>query len=123
LPLLRRIVQLDGILAAGLLGAAEKWREAMPELRGAVKLWKGRRGVEEVQYNHYGDEMKMIKPGILPEERKYSGVCLNCGSTYEAVEKELRYYPPPVLNHGEDGRYCATCEICSKTIYFNRMMP
>ena len=68
--------------------------------------------------------MKIIYRGTMPGERKYTGTCLNCGSMYEAVEKELRYEPsPPVSGQGKEGRYCATCEVCSKTIYFNMMIP
>lgn len=67
--------------------------------------------------------MKMIYRGTLPEERRYAGTCFNCGSMYEATEKELRYcQPPPVSGQGEEGRYCAPCEVCSKTVYFNRTM-
>jgi hypothetical protein len=69
--------------------------------------------------------MKLIYHGTPPEERKYSGTCFNCGTMYDdAIEKELRYDPPPpVSTQGNEGRYYGTCEVCSKTIYFNRMMP
>lgn len=68
--------------------------------------------------------MTIIYRGIMPGERKYTGTCLNCGSMYEAVEKELRYDPPsPVSGQGEEGRRFSACEVCSKIIYFNRMIP
>jgi hypothetical protein len=92
----------------------------MPELRGAVKLWQGWRGVEEVQYNHYGDEMRMTKQGAVPvvKEDVWVGKCDYCKSEYEAKLSELNC---------ESGRNMvadctATCEVCNRRVYFKKLV-
>lgn len=58
--------------------------------------------------------MKIIKRGILPDEKDFRGTCSVCGTIAEAKQKELK-----VRSDQRDGDTAsATCPICKNTMHF-----
>lgn len=54
--------------------------------------------------------MKLIKKGIVPEERIWKGTCRRCNSEFEAVQSELQNIESCPREHYE---FChASCEVC-----------
>ena len=62
--------------------------------------------------------MKMIKRGIMPEEREYRGICFKCGSEYEAEMRELNC---DSFDQREPPAYYINCQVCNAKVYFKEM--
>lgn len=58
--------------------------------------------------------MKIIKRGVLPQERVWSGTCHTCGTQAECFEAELK-----VTHDQRDGTFGQTdCPVCNERMCF-----
>lgn len=56
--------------------------------------------------------MKIIKKGIPPEKREYTGECSNCDTVFEFERGEARY-----TSDQRDGDFLQiSCPVCSHTV-------
>jgi hypothetical protein len=58
--------------------------------------------------------MKVVRKGVIPEDKKWFGTCSNCKSQVEAIGKELK-----VTSDQRDGTFGeAPCPICKHRMIF-----
>ena len=55
--------------------------------------------------------MKIIKRGVIPSERVWSGHCITCKSQVEAVESEITH----IIHDPREGSHaCEKCPVCNE---------
>lgn len=61
--------------------------------------------------------MKIIKRGVVPEEREMTGTCNNCSTIIECLAGEAKHH-----HDQRDGDYSLIiCPVCNKEIYLKFM--
>ncbi len=68
--------------------------------------------------------MKITKEGKIPppqEPAKYKGVCTNCGTHMEAMEKELKKEFTSVYGYSASYAYYADCMLCGYRTNFKQV--